>query len=175
MSVNPFSAPVVDPDKCIICLENLSSETQYELPECSHKFQQNCIIHWFRGGNCKCPLCNNLGVNDNTTVSNGRGGWWWTGGKYKYQRIRQFSRKKEAPPELKKEIKKLKKLEGKQKDLRMEIKNFKTKSGMWRELDKEWTKLRRKRWKIAATIRRRKMALASFNIVPIIIAKKVVV
>ncbi len=166
-------SPEQDMDKCIICLENLSAEPEYCLPECSHKFHQNCIMHWFRGGNCKCPLCNNLGINDKMEPVSGSSWGWWRGGKYRYKMIRQYSRKKEAPAKLKKEIVKLKKMEEKQRLLRAEIKEFKNTTGIWKDLNKQWAKHRQNRWKLASGIRRRKMAIANFNIVPIIIAKKV--
>ena len=71
MSINPLDVHLEDSEeKCMICLENLSNEQQYSLPECSHTFHQNCIMHWFRGGSHKCPLCNNLGVNDTTNSPN---------------------------------------------------------------------------------------------------------
>tara|TARA_B110000967_G_C18773626_1_gene504384 strand:+ start:71 stop:586 length:516 start_codon:yes stop_codon:yes gene_type:complete len=162
-----------DIDKCIICLENLSTEQEYCLPECGHKFHQNCIMHWFRGGNCKCPLCNNLGVNQPDEVSDEVPGDWFRGGKYRYQMIRQYARKKDAPVKLKKEITNLKKLEDKQRVLRGEIQNFKNKTGVWKDLSKEFNQLRLKRWRLDSGIRRRKMAIANFNIIPIIIAKKV--
>jgi len=52
MAANILDIPPAeqDIDKCIICLENLSAEPEYCLPECSHKFHQNCIMHWFRLG-----------------------------------------------------------------------------------------------------------------------------
>jgi len=173
MAANHLDIPDEDIDKCIICLENLSTEQEYCLPECGHKFHQNCIMHWFRGGNCKCPLCNNLGVNQPDEVPSGSRWGWWRGGKYRYQMIRQYARKKESPVKLKKEINNLKKLEDKQRVLRGEIKNFKNKTGVWKDLNKEFNKLRRKRWRLVNNIRKRKMSISFFNIVPIIIAKKV--
>jgi len=167
---NGFVIP--EEDKCIICLDNLSDEPEYCLPECSHKFHQNCIMHWFRGGNSKCPLCNNLGVNQHDNTHGSRWGWWG-GGKHRYQMIRQYSRKKEAPAKLKKKVANLKKLEDKQCALRGEIKNFKNKTGAWKDLSKEFNKLRRKRWRLDSNIRNRKMSISIFNIIPIIIAKKV--
>ena len=116
MAANPLEIPELetDPDVCIICLEHLSAETQYQLPECTHKFHQNCIMTWFRSGNCKCPLCNNLGVNDDAgggeVTMRTRGWGWWRGGQYKYKMIRQYARKKTAPAKLKLEVAKLKKL-----------------------------------------------------------------
>jgi len=175
MAANILDIPTEeqDTDKCIICLENLSAEPEYCLPECSHKFHQNCIMHWFRGGNCKCPLCNNLGINDKVYQVSGSNWGWWRGGKYRYEMIRQYARKKEAPVKLKKEITKLKKLEDTQRLLRAEIKEFKNTTGIWKDLHKQWVKHRRNRWQLESGIRTRKMAIANFNIVPIIIAKKV--
>ena len=162
--------------KCMICLENLTNEPQYSLPECNHTFHQNCIMHWFRSGSHKCPLCNNLGINDTTNNEPSMDRWsWWHRGKEKYKRIRQYARKKDAPQILKKEVNKLKKLEAKQKALRKEIKNFKNKIGTFKELDKEWNNYKNKRWRIEGNIRKLKMSIANFNVVPIIIAKKVVV
>ena len=50
-------------DLCIICYSELdcSGSATYSLPECGHTFHQNCIMHWFRQANSKCPLCNNTG------------------------------------------------------------------------------------------------------------------
>ena len=59
MAANLLDVNLDDSDeKCMICLENLSNEQQYSLPECSHTFHQNCIMQWFRSGSHKCPLCN---------------------------------------------------------------------------------------------------------------------
>lgn len=173
MAANLLDVNLDDSDeKCIICLENLSSEQQYSLPECSHTFHQNCIMQWFRSGSHKCPLCNNLGVNDSTNTTST--GAWYTRGKQKYKMIRRYSRKKEAPLILKKEIEKLKKLEVKRANLRKEMKEFKqTKVGTFQELNKEWNKYRSKGWRLDSSIRRQKMAIADFNIIPIIIAKKI--
>jgi len=87
--------------------------------------------------------------------------------------IRQYARNKEGPLKLKKEIVKLKKLEKKKSELSKSIKDFKNKTGVWKDLNKQWTKIRRNRWRLNHNIRTRKMAIANFNIVPIIIAKKV--
>ena len=175
MAANPLDVNLdVSDEKCMICLENLSTEQQYSLPECSHTFHQNCIMQWFRSGSHKCPLCNNLGVNDSMNAnSHLNHGSWYARGKHKYKMIRQYSRKKEAPLLLKKEIEKLKKLELKKKNLRKEMKEFKNKVGTFKELNKEWNNYRNKRWRLDSRIRQKKMAIANFNIIPIIIATKV--
>ncbi len=72
-----------------------------------------------------------------------------------------------------KEIEKLKKLELKKTNLRKEMKEFKNKVGTFKELNKEWNNYRNKRWRLDSRIRQKKMAIANFNIIPIIIAKKV--
>ena len=56
-------------DKCAICLEDLSDNI-YKLPECSHTFHMNCIMHWFRSQHHTCPLCNNPGINSLYQQSN---------------------------------------------------------------------------------------------------------
>jgi hypothetical protein len=178
MAANPLDVPIPEDnnDKCIICLEHLSAEPVYCLPECSHKFHQNCIMHWFRGGNCKCPLCNNLGINDKPNDTQNSSSWgWWRGGKYKYKMIRQYARKKDAPAKLKKEVSKLKKLEEKKRTISKKIKEFKKKSGVWKDLSKEWNKLRRDRWRVNGSIRNRRLSISHFNIIPIIIAKKITI
>jgi hypothetical protein len=156
-------------DKCIICLDPLNNETTYLLPECGHVYHQNCIMHWFRNGSNKCPLCNNLGINDSNpahAVS------WWSH-QHKYKSIRQFARKKTAPEKLKKEVNDLKKTEDKLKQLRQEKKNLKTTIGEFADLHKRWKKIKIKEWNLRSSIRKKKLAVASFNIIPLIIAKKI--
>ena len=87
---------------CIICYSELdcSGSVTYSLPECNHKFHQNCIMHWFRQANSKCPLCNNTGP----LSSAGEGPARW---KYPFERfkvLRRLSRKKDAPKDLVKGI-----------------------------------------------------------------------
>ena len=161
-----------EPNTCIICLESLESDTQYSLPECSHCFHQNCIMHWFRGGNTKCPLCNNLGVNSAPQSSNNRGRYWGPNLE-KYKLLRQYSRKKEAPIMLKKEIVKLKKMEENQKKLVEEMKILKGTVGVFSEMNKKHSILRTKKWKNHRRIWCKKTMIAELGIVPIIIAKKV--
>ena len=54
------------------------------------------------------------------------------------------------------------------------MKEFKqTKLGTFQELNKEWNKYRNKVWRLESSIKRKKMTIADFNIIPIIIAKKI--
>jgi hypothetical protein len=175
MSINIHNIEETEPDKCIICLESLNSEIQYKLPECNHSFHQNCIMHWFRDGNNKCPLCNNLGVNDYTNQSStGMLGTsrWYQSGKYKFKILRQYSRRKEAPDFLKKEVQKLKNAETEHKKVSSEIKEHRKKTGVFKEMKAEFGKLRSKRWRLHRKIFNMKMGIANMNIVPLIIAKK---
>ena len=110
---------------CSICHETLDDDI-YTLPECNHKYHSNCIITWFRTGKKSCPLCNNLGIN-NLTQMDENTTWSQRHHAYEnYKRMRAFSRKKEAPNELKKMITQLKKLETKMKNIVSNIKKFKS-------------------------------------------------
>ena len=46
---------------CTICKDPLIENT-YRLPECSHEFHTECIVHWFREQQTRCPLCNHPGA-----------------------------------------------------------------------------------------------------------------
>lgn len=50
------------PPCCSICTEALRSDGEFVLPECNHAFHATCIVHWFRSGQRRCPLCNNTGL-----------------------------------------------------------------------------------------------------------------
>ena len=123
---------------CAICHENvdLSDNTSiYTLPECNHCYHTNCIMTWFRMGKNRCPLCNNKGVNQNNkatsnirTMNAALSGYSWDYKKklleHDYKLMRNFSRRKEAPKELKKQVKMLIKLEKKYKELKKEEREF---------------------------------------------------
>ena len=122
---------------CSICHEelDLSGNNIYQLPECNHCYHTNCIMTWFRTGKNRCPLCNNMGVNqhnkatsNNHIISSALSGYTWD---YKkklleqdYKIMRRFARKKESPPELKKQVKILIKLEDKFKRYKKEERDF---------------------------------------------------
>ena len=38
--------------------------------ECNHRFCTECIMHWFRQGHTRCPMCRNPGYvdQDNTNL-----------------------------------------------------------------------------------------------------------
>ena len=104
---------------CAICLEPMETDI-YSLPECIHKYHTNCIMHWFRAGHNKCPLCNNVGVNGDVDLF-----WGYREAALEnYKKMRRLSRKKNAPPELVKQIqilispKKKQQLKKKRKNIR---------------------------------------------------------
>lgn len=109
---------------CSICHENLENEL-HTLPECNHIFHTNCIITWFRTctGTNKCPLCNNNGINTIKDVENSR----WFDRKIameNYHTLRIFSRKENAPKDLKQKVEKLKKMEENFKNFKEDYKEF---------------------------------------------------
>ncbi len=123
---------------CAICHENIDlsdNSSIYTLPECNHCYHTNCIMTWFRMGKNRCPLCNNQGVNkhnkatsNNHIISSALSGYTWD---YKkklleqdYKIMRKFARKKESPPELKKQVKMLIKLEDRFKRYKKEERDF---------------------------------------------------
>ena len=94
---------------CPICQDSLEGAL-YTLPECNHTFHTNCIMTWFRApsGNNKCPLCNDCGINKLQDLKNVS----WdsrAAALENYNSVRRYSRKKEAPKELKKMVARLKK------------------------------------------------------------------
>ena len=95
-------------DLCIICYSELdcSGSITYSLPECGHTFHQNCIMHWFRQANSKCPLCNNTGPF-NGHPNDQRSRWNYPFERYKV--LRRLSKKKDAPKDLVKGINLIKK------------------------------------------------------------------
>ena len=164
---------------CIICYSELdcSGSVTYSLPECNHKFHQNCIMHWFRQANSKCPLCNNTGP----LSSAGEGPARW---KYPFERfkvLRRLSRKKDAPKDLVKGIELIKKNEKKLVNLRKQIKEYKNTEVIINgvtiiktDIIKEGVALRSKKRKLSWKIRHQKRSLADkLNICPVILVENV--
>lgn len=110
-------------DICSICHENLNNNEQiYTLPECSHIFHSNCIMHWFRTYHSRCPLCNNEGINfnENEYDYNERRTFI-----YYYRMASYHCRRKDADKTILKEIKKLRTLQNKEKQEQKKYKDFK--------------------------------------------------
>jgi hypothetical protein len=173
---------------CAICHENMNiidNNELYELPECKHYFHTNCILTWFRTGHNRCPLCNNEGVNNkNMTmnlINNTLDNYSW---QYRrkllhdnYIEMRNISRKKDAPKELKKKIEKLKKSEEKLKIATKEFNDFinsKPENMKVKQLISKGKRLRAKKWKLKRKIIKMKTYIGLSNpVINIIIPQKV--
>ena len=161
-------------DVCCICLDDLNKEQVYELRECGHKYHTNCIFHWVRCGHSNCPYCGNNGVNNLNNLNNEDSYInYYRFNNDLYILLRQFSRKKDAPIQLKKQVDRLKILEQRLKDSSKVKKEFLLKSGKFKEIQINYTKLCRKNWNISAHIRRMKRIICTNNnITPLILIKK---
>jgi hypothetical protein len=177
-------------EKCSICHENMNiindNDKMYELPECKHLFHTNCIMTWFRCGHKRCPLCNNQGINNNNNMSlnlieNTLDNYSW---QYRrkllnddYLKMRRYSKKKDAPNELKKKIKKLEKAEDKYKMFIKEMNDFMKSTPENITVKKIKTKLRiyrNKIWNMKRKIYKMKTFIGLSNpVINIIIPKKV--
>jgi len=162
-------------DICAICHEDFSGDL-YTLPECSHIFHTNCIMTWFRMNKSSCPLCMNSGVNSLKDIKNLDWGIR-NAALMNYKRAQSFSRRKNAPESLKKQIISLRKYEDKQKKFMKEFREFK------KSIPEDMTvqniltknsKLRRVKWRLQRGINRRKTLIGfSYpNITNIIIPVK---
>lgn len=85
---------------CTICRDSLSSGSEiYTNPTCNHKFHCMCIVEWFRL-NSSCPYCRS---QDDDTVSS------FTSGRIKVKYLKRYSRRKNAPADLKRIVKSISK------------------------------------------------------------------
>lgn len=161
-------------ENCVICLDNIECNKSYKLPECGHEFHQNCIMHWFREGNKKCPLCNNLGASSLSAQP-----CYFNRFSYShFKRLRKLSKKKNAPKDLKKFMDKIKKKEDKLKKLNKEIKIFKNKihTDTYKNLANKFNKLNSKKWRLGGKLGRKKQEICDLiNIVPLILVEKKII
>jgi len=186
-----YNAPDED-DICLICHDVLNGgeETSDNNPpytlECKHKYHANCIITWFRSGHSNCPYCGDLGSNapKKEKKRNGRSMRRsmyrsWAGGVIdaKYERMRQYSRRNDAPDQLVKMINKLKDIEEEFKNSKEELNSFidtPTDGLTWKDMNKERCRLREKMWKANRKISEQKCVISSYPIIPLIIPKIIV-
>jgi hypothetical protein len=138
-------------DVCAICHEDLS-DNLYNLPECSHTYHVNCIMHWFRTDHNTCPLCQNQGINytqawDIVGEQNYSERTAWQG---YYKKACAHTRKKNADKEIVKRVKAIKKAEETNKKVRKRFQEWKkeTPTALTNaDVYKEYGKLRRGRWR----------------------------
>lgn len=105
-SITPPNSNNCNDDLCVICYDKLESpdKQKYTLPECQHSFHQSCINAWFRQGNQKCPLCNDIGTGNSENNRTYYRRW-----ENKFVVLRRLSKRKNAPHFLVKTFEKIKK------------------------------------------------------------------
>lgn len=167
---------------CVICYDNLIQPNQpdkipFTIPECGHTFHQICINSWFRQGNEKCPLCNDLGVG--ASGSRQRSTYWGVH-EDRFALLNKLSKKKSAPKILVNEIEKFRKKEKKLKMFKEETKKWKdttivvndketTISEIIKDAEKRRKTARRHEW----ALRKHKRRVAEkINMIPLIIVEK---
>ena len=155
---------ITDFDMCAICHEHLIDNI-YELPECSHKFHTNCIMHWFRTDHNTCPLCQNCGINFNIAYqqSNSHGYAEKRLWESYYPEACRYAKKKNADKEIISKIRSLKKTIENDKNKK---KNFK----IWRKticdgissnkkIYDKYINFQRNKWRIRRNVWKRKVAI----------------
>lgn len=126
---------------CPICLDAIDYNTKingkypYTLPECNDTFHAECIVHWFRSGRPDCPCCREKGkgVNSPLALSD-------------WKVVSNYSRRKDAPVEMKQYMKKYKTQKNRIDELTAEIAHTKNQTGIYKELNGKVRELSRKRW-----------------------------
>ena len=103
-----------DETSCSICLDPTES-TNHTL-ECGHRFHVDCIVNWFRSGQNTCPLCRDATCRHRLN---------WLSVQERSKILRRRSRRKDAHPDLKKFVKRLKEAEERTKLYRHEVVAFK--------------------------------------------------
>ena len=197
----PVSLPPIDfaeqgiynpPDEdniCLICHDLLvgGEESSENNPphtlECKHKYHANCIITWFRSGNMNCPYCGDLGVNAPKKERKSRRGArrsmyrsWYDRAivDTKYERLRQYSRRKDAPTQLVKMVDKLRELEQELENTKDAVKKFTVEPSQgqtWKEMYNERRRLQGNTWRINRKINNQKCTIATYPVIPLIIPK----
>lgn len=170
ISIDPFSSKLEDIDHCLICHDDISSESNYTLPECNHKYHVNCIIQWFRLGNSNCPYCNsspNIKSNSYDFYSMRQQT------QFKYSIIKNFSKKSSEYPVLKNKVKTIENLNDQIIELKKDKQNIKNEIGPFNEIKKKSNKINSSLWNKNRILYSKKKELCSIvNIIPIIIPSK---
>ena len=174
--------PNYEEPRCTICQEEFSEideicgTSTYKLDECGHKFHTKCIINWFRQGNKNCPNCGDCGLKWRGTKRGYTHNWGWTGPEIRerFTTLRAYSKRKDAPEKLKKDIEKIAKMEQEYKEhlkIYKEKKNKKLENITIKEANKKQTQLRNKKYAIEKKIIDAKRRVTNWPIIPIIIPK----
>ena len=113
-------------NECAICHEPQHTNI-YTLPECGHMFHTECIITWFRV-NHTCPLCKNEGINAHMCARDIN---------HYYKKAISWSKKKNAPEELKKDASKVRDLKAKLKIHYAQNRGLRSSHGKYKIISKE--------------------------------------
>jgi LPS sulfotransferase NodH len=126
---------------CCICHDDIKQGEQYQNPECQHDdFHVGCILQWYRSGERRCPLCNDVGVNEIENIS-----------RFPQEFIKiakRTARKRGANPILKNLCDSLTEKEEDIKYIKQQIKTLKGENGIFGDMLKKqmrlWSKHHRK-------------------------------
>jgi hypothetical protein len=169
-------------DLCPICLDPLLNinndvKTTYNLPECNHSYHTECIMHWFRGGNRKCPCCSDAGTSlVEQCVDDDAGCVWYETLMTKFKHVKQISKDKNTPEFIIAKLEKLKKLESKNDDIRIELKSLNNSNGVFKEIQKNKLKLEKKiSYNTRVLFQMKKEIVLLYPIKPIIVVTRKVI
>lgn len=154
---------------CVICRDNLNTDSVFKLPECNHSFHTSCIISWFRRNHNTCPCCNHTG---DETDEYGDVIRYRPIHSEKVKLLRQFARRNDAPKLLKQIVNKIKEYELKHKLLSAEFKILQNKSGKYNDIIKKIRQHRAKMWRCSTVIRQQQRLLTDVKVLPFVIIKK---
>ena len=185
--IQSFTPPDQD-NICLICHDLLvgGEETNENNPpytlECRHKYHTNCIVTWFRSGHMNCPYCGDLGSNapkKNKLRANPRRSMFrpWHERviiESKYERLRQYSRRKDAPDQLVKAVDKLKDIERQCSESKDELKKFinePIQGETWKAMEKKKNQMRHNIWTLSKKINKQKCVISEYPVIPLIIPR----
>jgi hypothetical protein len=112
---------------CCICHDSISNNEQYRNPECQHDdFHVGCLLQWYRSGERRCPLCNDVGENEIANISHRS---------HEFIKIaKRTAKKKNADPLLKELCNSLIKKEEEIKNVRLQIRSLNRDHGVFIDL-----------------------------------------